>query len=529
MRANHVPRPAVLTASAFCLVAALAPAPVAAQALKHPSASVTVLEDPATAAFRKALSSVSPALAAATRWQQSQQDATGAETASSVAIDVPWNESRILAEKLTIGPRAVTLQGVRFENGKGTFDADTITGPVDAFRSLVAFAFAEGPAKPAMSPPADEPLRITNFRLSAKQDQRGTARFSSSWTGGSLVVRGLRCVGGKEPLHGCDFLVVAGLHAKALDARSTFAGTAEMQIGSFAFDLNGEGSDRWSGLKQLASYFARPLDSAGESIGADFSMENLHLLATRNAGSSGAQPPAQIDVANADLSLERGSSGDLRVKGSLSSSLSPNVARGTSIWPAIEEKTRGSGQASSGLLPLSARIESSYGAGHLSLAKLAANVAGLFDLDASADVTGLEGIADHKSAAGDPAGKQGLTVLMGIAVRSFSLVMHDNGLSDLVETAFHASPGELLREAAGLPPPGDSAATSGKNAVPSAGSLMSLMTGGGDMRSGLRTIIRKAAVERLAGILDQLRKDGKVELHCTSTPACISLAIRSTD
>ena len=275
-----------------------------------------------------------------------------------------------------------------------------------------------------------------------------------------------------------------------------------MRIGSFSLDLSGDGSGRWSSVKQLASYFTRPLDSTGQSIGGDIAIQDFHLLASRDGDTSGSRPPARIDVANAALTLERGSSGDLRLKGSLSAQVSPDVAKGTPVWPAIEEKTRDTARTASGLLPLSARVDSSYAGGHLSLSKLAANVAGLFDIDASADVTGLEGLADRKPSAQDPGGKQGLAALMGIAVGSFSLVMHDRGLSDLVETAFHASPAELLREAAGLPQKGDDAADPGKDAVPSAGSLMSLMTGGGDMRSGLKTIVRKAAVERLSGILD---------------------------
>ena len=105
MRANHVLRPAPQIAATFAfLVGPLACAPAAAQARKHPSASVTILEDPATAAFRKALNSISPGLAAATRWRQSDRNEAGAETAASVAIDVPWNESRIVADKLTIAP-----------------------------------------------------------------------------------------------------------------------------------------------------------------------------------------------------------------------------------------------------------------------------------------------------------------------------------------------------------------------------------------------------------------------------------------
>ena len=101
--------------------------------------------------------------------------------------------------------------------------------------------------------------------------------------------------------------------------------------------------------------------------------------------------------------------------------------------------------------------------------------------------------------------------------------MHDTGMSELVKTAFGAWPAELLREATGTAEP-----DAGGNDTGTA-NLMTLMMGGADMRSGLKAILRKAAVERASGILEGLRKDGKVDLHCNSTPACIALAIGSTN
>ena len=56
-----------------------------------------------------------------------------------------------------------------------------------------------------------------------------------------------------------------------------------MQIGSFSFRLGGEASDSWSTLKQLVSNFARPLDSAGQSIDGDIELQDFHLAATRAA------------------------------------------------------------------------------------------------------------------------------------------------------------------------------------------------------------------------------------------------------
>ena len=520
MRTGLPLRSALFLAAAFSFVLAAA-APGAAQALKHQSNSVTILEDPVTAGFRKALNAISPALAGATRWQQADRKDGGAMTANSVTIDVPWSESRLTADRLTIGPDDIVLEGVRFSNGKGVFKADGISGPPDAFRSLAAFAFGEAQARQAAAPDGHGSLKITNFRLAAKPRARGDAHFSSSWSGASLAIDGLHCATAKGSPDACGLLAFTGLRAGTLDARSSFAGEAEMRIASLSLALTGDSTRDWSSVRQLASIFARPLDSQGEAIGADLELSGLHLVAKRGTGASGTGDPSRVDVETASLSIRRESSGGLRLKGDLDSRFSPDVAKGTPVWPALQQETQVAGPGD--LLPLSAHVEVSYGDGHLAIAGLKADVAGLFDLDGSADATGLKELLAHGGKASG--GQQGLAALAGVAIHSFSLVMHDKGLSDLVETAFHATPAELVREAAGVPVAGDTGA--GKDA--GSGNLMSLMTGGADMRSGLKTIIRKAAVDRISGILEQLKKTGKVELHCSSTPACISLAIASTD
>lgn len=521
MGSNRVLSRAVLAATAVLLAAQLSPRPAVAQGMKRSSPSVTILEDPSTAAFRKALNALSPELAGATRWQESGQGEAGALTATSVTIDVPWNGSRVTADHLTVGQHEISLQGVHLDNGKGTFQADKISGPVAAFRILLRFAFGETGTKPPAGPAAQEPLRITNFRLSAKQRTRGTARFSSAWSGGSLVVDGLRCAAGGASPDACGFLDIAGFRATALNARSSFAGEAAMQIGSVSFDLTGEGAGKWSSFRQLASHLVRPLDSTGTSVGVDLAIKDLHLVAARRTDTSGSGTPARIDVDSAGLSIERAESGSLRLKAGITSRFSPIVAKGTPVWPALADEAKKQGRAEAGLLPLDANIDAAYGDGRLSLSGLSANVAGLFDLDGSANVTGLQKLTE-RSASAQSGGNGGIAALAGIAVHSFSLVMEDKGLSDLIRAAFDAWPSQLLREAAGQPKAGD-------HGTPAAGNLMSLMTGGADVRAGLKAIIRKAAVERLSGILEQLRKDGKVDLHCSSTPACISLAIASTN
>ncbi len=522
MTGSHPLRPAVLLAAAAILAAHLAQAQ--AQAQKHPSPSVTILEDPATAAFRKALNTLSPALAAATRWQTTGKDDAGALTASSVTIDLPWNTSRIVAGRLTVGDEEVSLGNVRLENAKGSFSAGTISGPVGAFRALLAFAFGGETAGTPLPAAASSTLRVENFRLAAKKRDRDGGHFSSSWSGASLAVDGLRCAPGKASTDACALLLLSGFRAKALNARATFAGEAGLQVGSVSFALSGDGKDDWPALKALFSNLARKPDSAGQAIGADFSVKDLHLTtARRSDDTADGGSIARVDVDEAALSVKRDASGGIRLRGTLASDVSPVAAKGTPLWPALADAAKKTGASEDTLLPISATLQASYGDGHLALTKLSANLAGLFDMEGSADATGLKAFVDGTAQAGDKKGGHDLTALAGVAVGSFSLVMHDTGMSELVETAFGAWPAELLREATGTPEP-----DAGGNDTGTA-NLMTLMMGGADMRSGLKAILRKAAVERASGILEALRKDGKVDLHCASTPACIALAIGSTN
>jgi len=514
-----------------------------AQKAHDTSPSITVLDDPATEHMRKALADISPDLAAAARWQGLETNDDGSMVADTVTIDVPWNESRLSIDRISLSGGQVSLKGVRLENGKGAFDAGDMSGPLGAFRALATFAFSvEGTAKGDADKagnaggvqPSQDPgslsgsLKMSDFRLSAKDRQGGAGHFSSSWKGASLQIEGLHCAGSASDAAPCDTLALDGLTADTVEADATFAGNARLDAATISMTTTGTAIAGWSNAKALTKPFARPLDETGDAVGAAVTIKDLHFVASRTRDAAPTDTPSRIDIGNADFSLQRGESGSLRISGDLASAFSPNVVQGTSLWPAINGDTTAASPA--GLLPLTAHIDASYDGGKLVLAGLKANIAGLFDADAATSMSGLTPLLDHHGAEAASSGSGGdLGKLIGVTISSLSLVMHDKGFSQLVQTAFGATPADLLRQAAGTAKPDDKAKGAASDEAAKSSDLMSLMMGGGNIKAGLKSIVKQAAVDRGAALLEQLRKTGSVDLHCTSTPQCLTLAIASTD
>lgn len=531
MRDICLRRRALPIAAAFAILPLVMGAAASAQQMHSTSPSITVMDDPATAAMRRALDSISPDLGAAVRWQGLEKNGDGSMVADDVTIDVPWNESQLTIKKVSLTGSQVGLTGVRLENGNGVLTADGISGPIGAFRALAAFAFsADGTRKnadkAASAGAADVAslsgsLKLINFSVSAKERQGDAGRFLSSWKGGSLEIAGLHCATGSSGTTPCDKLALDGLTANTVEADAVFAGTARLQAAMISLTTSGSDIADWQSTKALAKPFSRRLDEEGSAVGANVTVKDLHFTSARVRNAAPDDTPSRIDVGNAHLAVDRGASGSLRLAADLSSAFSPNVLKDTSLWPAINQGAADS--ANGGLLPLTAHIEASYDGGKLALNGLTANVAGLFDLDASTQMSGLTPLLDHGKSDGAAGSTATLGKLIGVTVGSLSLVMHDKGLSQLIQTAFKATPAELLRQAAGMPKSGG-----GKEKAGNA-DLMSLIMGGGNIKAGLKSIVKQAAIDRGAAMLEQLQKTGKVDLHCSSTPQCLTLAIASTD
>lgn len=530
MRDTSLPRRALPLAVALAVLPLAMGTPAFAQKMRDTSPSITVMDDPATTAMRRALDRISPDLGAAARWQGLEQNGDGSMVADDLTIDVPWQESQLTIRKISLTGDQVSLEGVRLENGKGVLTADGITGPTGAFRALAAFAFSiDGTVKQAGKSSSHEAtatnagslsgsLKLTGFTISAKQRQGDAGHFMSAWKGDSLAIDGLHCATGSKGTAPCEKLGLDGLTANTVEADATFAGTARLDAAMISLTSSGSTIADWQSSKALAKPFSRRLDEEGPAVGAEVTVKDMHLVASRVRDATPADTPSRIDVGDAHLSLSRGASGSLHLTGNLSSAISPNVFKDTSLWPAINQGAEAG--ANGGLLPLTAHIDANYDGGKLALDALTANIGGLFDLNASTRMSGLTPLLDHgkaKEASGGSTASLGK--LIGVTVSSLSLVMHDKGLSQLIQTAFQATPAELLRQAAGV-----SKSDQSKEKAGSA-DLMSLVMGGGDIKAGLKSIVKQAAVDRGAAMLEQLQKTGKVELHCSSTPQCLTLAI----